>query len=67
MEAGEVPAGEFVKGDHVLVKQGTQEIWVQLLEFVKQNLYLGMACSRTHQSFGKVLELKRQNILAYGY
>lgn len=67
MEAGEVPTGEFVKGDHVMVKQGTQEIWVQLLEFVKQNLYLGMACSRTHESFGMVLEFKRQNILACSY
>ena len=55
---------ELEKGQHVLVSNGPNEFWVQVLAFVKQNIYLGMVCSRMNQSFGRILEFKPYNVLS---
>jgi hypothetical protein len=60
---GEMPF-ELEKGQHVLVSNGANDLWIQVLAFVKRNVYIGLVCNRIHNHFGKLLEFKHMNVLA---
>ena len=57
---------EYEKGQHVLLSTGAHEFWVQVLGYVKRNIYIGLVCSRMHR-FGELLEFKQNHVLALAY